>query len=45
MKLIHLFHKARVARGRAMHDRERLGRTMPGETGALAALRLGVFGG
>jgi hypothetical protein len=42
MRFFHVFRRA-AARGRATRERERLERTMPGETGALAALRHGIL--
>lgn len=45
MKFIRFLRGARGRMARTMHDDERLQRTMPGETGALAALRLGMLVG
>lgn len=43
MRRIRFFRRVRDAGAPAMRDRVRLEKTMPGETGALAALRLGML--
>jgi len=43
MKLFRKFRKARGVNGRSFDERNRLEKAMPGETGALAALRLGML--
>jgi len=43
MRFFRIFRKARAAGGRAFDERKRLEKAMPGETGALAALRLGLL--
>lgn len=43
MKRLRIFRRVRDRGVPSMRDRERLERTMPGETGALNALRLGML--
>lgn len=44
MKLLRMFRKTNRRRARLAHgDRSRLAASMPGETGALAGLRLGML--
>jgi len=43
MKFFRMFRKARAMSGRSFDERKRLEKAMPGETGALAALRLGLL--
>ncbi|WP_309085823.1 hypothetical protein [Chelativorans sp.] len=43
MKFLQFFRTVHTARGQRTRERERLHRAMPGETGALAALRVGVL--